>query len=164
MYRKLTPVFSTGAALLLAGLATVAPAEVYRCDEAGITVFSDQPCSDQAITHRPVRQISVIEPSADLEQVAERNRAFIRERLDRQAEIRKARVQAASRAQAARPGPHHQVPAFVHVPVWVEPRLHRFPEQRRDDKDRPPLPHAARQRFSALSGPFPGTRRPDREH
>lgn len=148
-----------GIAIALMALAGVAPAQIYRCDTGQTTTFSDQPCDDGAAVHTSVRQISVVEPAADLDRIAERNQAFIRERLDRRAAVRAARAKAARPSQQ-RPakGPAH-TPAVTYLPFWIEP-----PRRHHGRQQRPPqtLPEPAQQAFSALSGPFPGSRRSEK--
>ena len=144
-------------------LASHAHGQVYRCEIDDSIVFSDQPCSEDSQEYQVISRISVIEPAADLDQVAERNQAFLRDRRERQAALRQARVE---RTREATVPPQSQTTEVTRVLYVPEPR-HRLPPgsdrgRHGRQRDRTPEPREERP-FSALSGPFPGTRRSDRD-
>jgi hypothetical protein len=149
--------------LILIMAALPASAEVFRCEIDGTIVFSDTACQPDAQPYTSQAGISVISRPADLEQTAERNREFIARRLERQVEIRQARAEQA-RAEAIRasspPGPPaHAASRVMYVPYHVPaPRREGRGHHRRHAQDQTE-PAQRQQRFSALSGPFPGTRR-----
>lgn len=142
-------------------LAAHAPAQVYRCEIDDSIVFSDQPCSEDSQEYETISRISVIEPAGDLDQVAERNQAFLRER---QAALRQARIERSRQEAVAPPqAPPREIQRVFYVP---EPRRSppRGPGDRRPERPREPAPRTQEERpFSALSGPFPGTRRSARD-
>ena len=127
---------------------------IYRCNTPTGLVFSDQPCDENAQAYTPTAGLSVVAPSGDLEHAQRANQAFIAA----QAEDRAARRQSRSvSAPAAEPavgqagGPSGLNP----LGLWpIETRNHTrlappAAPARSGDTERP---------FSALSGPFPGTR------
>lgn len=65
--------------LLAAAPANPAAAQIYRCNEGDTTVFADLPCAEDAELHRVKSGISVV-AAADLDEVAQRNRAFVNKR------------------------------------------------------------------------------------
>lgn len=155
----------SGTIIFLAGvmLAGLSPAQIYRCDSGDTVVFSDQPCNDESSIHTPVRHISVITPTADLDEIAQRNQAFIRDRLDRQAAIRAARAKA-SRQQAEQPSqpqPAIQASTVSYLPYYVPSRRHHRQGRRHEREQSQQQAEPERQPFSALRGPFPGSRRSD---
>ncbi len=151
--------------LLLTGPSTSGASDVlYRCEIEGVTVFSDQPCSRDAQRYTSGGSISVVPPAADLDQIAEANQALLDQRRQAQADRAVARRQSESPAiQAARPAAaevqslpwtRHGWPAYGYD--FYRPYQHRHgstPEQ---------VPAPPR-RYSALSGPFPGSRRRDQD-
>ncbi len=154
--------------LILMMVALPASAEVFRCEIDGTIVFSDTACQPDAQPYTSSAGISVISPPVDREKTAERNREFIAQRLERQAEARQARAEAARAARAREdqpPGPPaHAAAGRTAAPVVYVP--YHAPGPRRPDRGphhRPSKPESEpverTRRFSALSGPFPGTRR-----
>jgi hypothetical protein len=148
----------------LALLAAHAPAQIYRCEIDDNIVFSDQPCAENSQEYHSTGRVSVIEPAADLDQVAKRNQAFLRQRSDRQAALRQARIERSRQESITAPQAQPQVVAqvfYVPEPKRLPPR---HPKERQPQRPREPTPQAREERpFSALSGPFPGTRRSDRD-
>ncbi len=145
-------------------LAAHASAQIYRCEIDDSIVFSDQPCAEDSQEYHPIGRVSVIEPAGDLDQVAERNQAFIRDRQERQAALRQARIERSRQTERTpQQAPVQEVTQVFYVP---DPR-HATPprsDHRRPERPRDPAPRVREDRpFSALSGPFPGTRRSDRE-
>lgn len=117
--------------LFAVGLAAVslqaapARAEIYRCVESGengpVTVFSDLPCdADAQLHHSDGAHLSVIAAAADLDQVAERNRAFVEAR---QRAARETRAAAAQRAAAERLARRYDDDDNIYYPGLA----HRFP-------------------------------------
>lgn len=144
------------ALLLLGGSAA---AEIYRCQQEGVVIFSDRPCQADAQPHRPVGMVSYIPAADDLEETARRNRAFLEQRRARLAEARERHRKAdeaneAPSTPAAGYGPNDRV---LHVPYLIDDRR-RSPHGRRPAEAAQP-PAAGDQRFSALGGRLPGTRR-----
>ena len=143
-----------GLFLIGAGLAfsngAMGQTTIYRCvDAAGTTVFSDQPCGEQAQRHEAGARLSVIEAPANVEAVVEANRVFINQQRER----RQAAAQQRARQEeltALRAQPAAQ-PRVQFVPYWLPPAHH---------KPRPPPERVEREReerFSALSGRQPGS-------
>ena len=142
-------------------LPALASAEVYRCERGGVVTFSDTPCDEQASRYRPADRVSIIGRPDDLEAITERNEAFVEQRLQRLAEQRRARA-AASERQARDQSRADQrpiaSPAPRLLPVYIDPprrrhghgKRHAAPEHEVERREPP---------FSALGGPFPGTRR-----
>jgi len=145
---------------------------IYRCEHGGVIEFSDQPCaaanSDDPDGDRPVDQtpyhpdasISVISPAADLDQIQRSNRDWLAdyrslelERLSRQRQLR-------SESRRARSAASRQVDQRPRLAPWNWPyrshhayrRSNQLPYETVQTPTRP-------QRYSALSGPFPGARR-----
>lgn len=139
---------------LLVTTALAAPAaagEIYRCDEEGVTVFSDTPCSEDAEVHVSGNHLSIVTPP-DLSAVAEQNRDWIQrqqERMDQRDQARDSQPQA-SRPPARAHWP--AVPVFGYVPPW-ERRHHSD-----DDREHRDRREETEERFSALSGRQPGAR------
>jgi hypothetical protein len=71
------------AGLLTAALGNPATAQVYRCQEGDTTVFSDIPCSENAELLEVLTGISVVAAADDLDDVAQRNKAFIDQRQEK---------------------------------------------------------------------------------
>jgi hypothetical protein len=139
-------------ALILLAASFSVSAEIYRCEVDGVVIFSDRACQADAQPYRLTGNLSVVSAPADLDHTHTLNQAFIRERLDRQA--------ARDQARAARPVEIPEKPIVRPAPFFALPHYgpQRRPGQRPEQLDQAP----GQQRFSALSGPFPGTRR-DRE-
>ncbi len=149
---------TTMCALILLAGSFSASAEIFRCEVDEVVIFSDSACQADARPYQSSAGLSVISAPADLDRTHMLNQAFIRERLDHQAARDEARaVRSAQIAQrpVVKPAPivalpfygfHHELP------------VRRRPGQRPEQLDQAP----GQQPFSALSGPFPGTRR-DRE-
>ncbi|MFP4207542.1 MAG: DUF4124 domain-containing protein [Wenzhouxiangella sp.] len=147
-----------GLVMLAAGMAmnSAAAETVYRCAGSdGSVVFSDTPCDQQALPYKATRRLSVIDPPPRLEERIAANQAFL--------EQRRARLQRPQPPETTAPAPVPRRPAtdrssppLLQVPYWPPPTAAPHPE-------RQPTPRA--DRFSALSGRFPGTdrRRPARQ-
>ncbi|AKS41817.1 hypothetical protein [Wenzhouxiangella marina] len=130
---------------------------IYRCEVDGTVVFADQPCDASATPYDTTASLSIIEHSKDLKTGNEAVQALLSHRREQQAERRRLREQ----VTAAPPAPVVIVEQVQTTPLPWYPR-HWRPERR-------PLPPASiperPSRYSALSGPFPGTRRtPDPLH
>lgn len=153
-----------------AGLAQQDPV-IYRCEKAGVIEFSDRPCADEtasgaegADTFDPSGgSVSVISPPDDLDTIQEANRTWLQDYRARQAAEAASRIDSRRNraAQAGRAVEPVEGRTIVQPILWPyrPPRyFHRSPH-------RPG--HAAsitrEQPYSALSGPFPGTRRSDPE-
>lgn len=141
---------------LFAGL-MLAPATanetIYRCErEDGSVVFSDRPCDEQATVYRAGNNLSVVDAPKRLAERIEENRAFIDQRRERLLEQRRSAEPATERAEQPRPQSSPQQP-LLQVPYWppqpIEPPTPQPPGGRE--------PSPGDDRFSALSGPFPGT-------
>lgn len=151
---------SPGFFLVLPLLVLMLPAEaqVYRCETEGNVEFSDRPCADDAREYQPVHGISVIEPTADFDRIAEQNKAFINERRERQEVMRQARAERARESATAPPVVQYvQEQPVTRVLYIPEPR-----ESSRRQRGTPPDSRSQEREqrpYSALSGPFPGTRR-----
>lgn len=152
--------------LIMVLVALPASAEVFRCEIDGTIVFSDTACQPDARPYTSQAGISVISRPVDLDQTSERNREFIDQRLERQAETRKARaeqVRAAQQAQAHQSGPppHAAARGSAAPIIYVPYRAPHRSDHGQHARHRPAAQAPAEQerRFSALSGPFPGTRR-----
>ncbi|MFU8830823.1 MAG: hypothetical protein ACNA7J_01590 [Wenzhouxiangella sp.] len=145
------------ALIFLAGSFSVS-AEVYRCEIDGVVTFTDRACPADAQPYQPSAGLSVISAPSDLDRTRMLNQAFIRERLDHQA--------ARDEARAVRSAQNAQRPAVKPAPIVALPFYgfhHELPARRRSGRRPGQLDQApGQQPFSALSGPFPGTRR-DRE-
>jgi len=76
------------AAVLAGVLAAPASAEIYRCSDGEITVFSDVPCSQAAEVHVSDRRVSVVHAADDLDEIAESNKAFVEQRQEALAQQR----------------------------------------------------------------------------
>ncbi|QOC21138.1 DUF4124 domain-containing protein [Wenzhouxiangella sp. AB-CW3] len=147
-------------------IASAANAEIYRCERDSQVVFSDQPCADQVEVHQPTSTISVIAPAGDLDQVAERNRAFIESRQAQRLALQQARLEQRRQAAAEPSQRTSEANRVLYVP---ERHLRRGPgpvRDRRAARRDAPGEREIRERqarpFSALSGPFPGTQRDGR--
>lgn len=157
-----------GLSIVLAGIFTPVRADIYRCESDGVIEFSDTPCRADPEPYRPTGQVSVVGAADDLEQTARLNQAFIEQRLEHQAQQRLERERRAAEAAER----ERQAPVAAPAPrAYLPFRYRAYPRKQRY----PIYPHAghrlpratdtaSEQRpFSALSGPFPGTRRLDRE-
>jgi len=146
----------------LALLLTVVHAhgQVYRCETDDSIVFSDQPCAEDSQAYHSIGRVSVIEPAGDLDQVAERNQAYIRDIQERQAALRQTRIERSRQTETL---PQQAVPAPVTQVMYVPaPARSDRRDRRRSTPPRDSAPPVREERpFSALSGPFPGTRRSD---
>ncbi|MFW5926611.1 MAG: DUF4124 domain-containing protein [Wenzhouxiangella sp.] len=135
-----------------------AQAEIYRCQDGDVAVFSDQPCQENAARYQPRRQISVIAPAEDLEETAQRNRAFLEQRR-RQRDAARERSEAQDRPEKEEDRSPPGATETIYVPYMID----RPPRRRRSDRRKPEKPEAADERFSPLSGRLPGTRRRDKD-
>lgn len=140
--------------MIVAGAA--AEAQIYRCELDGTLTFSDTPCSADAVSYAPTGSVSVVPTASDLDQIAAANQAFIQARLDRQSAERKARQLREQRRQAAAEAPPrpHQSSSVIIVPRQARGHRHHprrgSPTEEQESRQQP---------FSALSGPWPGSRR-----
>ena len=150
----------------LLGLAATASAEIYRCESDGVVEFSDTPCQAEPRPYRATGNVSVISAPDDLEQTTRLNQAFIEESRERREERQRERRNDAATA------PIQREPAFAPAPRIYLPRYDRDIPRRQRYPVHPRAAHGADQRsdsaperqpFSALGGPFPGTRRRDRD-
>jgi len=89
MYRLVLKTTLSGLLTLLAG--NPVEAQVYRCQDGDTTVFSDVPCSDNADLFEVRNGISVVAAAGDLDEVAQRNKAFVDQR-EEQLAARRARA------------------------------------------------------------------------
>ena len=128
-------------------------AQVYRCDIDGVSIFADSPCAADARIHQSEGRLSVIPAAADLDQVASANQAFIQARLDSIAADRQQRRERADLQTQQPPAQPLVTPVLVVPRTMHHGRGHYRPRPAPDDE----VP--AKPGFSALSGPFPGTRR-----
>jgi hypothetical protein len=138
-------------------------AVIYRCEHAGVIEFSDRPCrdgADDAERFDPeASSMSVISAADNLDEIQRENQAWLRDYRARQQADRMARSQV---ARDSRPPPR-PVPAVIRTPVapffWNQRPQHHGPRYHPRGDIATPM---SRQRpYSALSGPFPGTRRSD---
>jgi len=74
------------------GPADPAASQVYRCEEGDTTVFTDVPCAENAERLQMRSGISVVAAANDLDEVAERNKAFLDQRQEKLA-ARRARAE-----------------------------------------------------------------------
>ena len=79
LHREILPA-GIMAAVLVGVLAAPASAEIYRCSDGDITVFSDVPCSQNAEVHISDKRVSVVHAAEDLDEIAESNKAFVEQR------------------------------------------------------------------------------------
>jgi len=91
-------------AALVACMLSAAPvsAQIYRCESAGTTVFSDIPCSEDAEPHQVRDGISVIGAAEGLDEIAERNKAFVDQRKAALSARRERAARLAQRTEQAR--------------------------------------------------------------
>lgn len=167
------------AVLIILGLALIAAdwaragqdPVIYRCENAGVIEFSDQPClgdsgatSEQAQRiHQSSGSVSVISPPDDLDDIQQASRNWLEDYRARQMARETARAE--SRPERATP------PRVLHEPLEqgtiVRPLIwpYRPPHYFYRSTHRPGngVPPTRQQPYSALSGPFPGTRRRDLE-
>lgn len=158
MIDRLTHVTLMG--FLIGTLATPAQADIYRCEIDGVIIFADSPCQDGARPYQSRGGISVVEAPSNLEEIEAANQALIRHRLAQQAERAAA---ARHRAETpASPPTGHETSPFR--PVYGLPG-HRYDDRGRHRPTRrfPEYQPQREQRYSALSGRLPGTRRRDRD-
>lgn len=153
--------------IVLAGVSPGAGAEIYRCESDGVVEFSDTPCQSEPQTYRSAGNVSVVGAPDDLEQTTRLNQAFIEQRLERREQQRRERQRQAEETAALE---RHQSAAAPASSPYLPLRYRAFPRHKNHPiQSRPPRrgsypsePPPERQPFSALSGPFPGTRRRDR--
>jgi len=145
---------------------------IYRCEHGGVIEFSDQPCAaansddpggdrqgDQT-PYQPEGAISVISPAGDLDQIRRSNRAWLAdyrslelERLSRQRQLRNESSRAQSVARRQDKQQQRRAP-------WTWPYRNQHANRRSNQMPSNTVQIPTRpQRFSALSGPFPGARR-----
>ncbi|MCC5864958.1 MAG: hypothetical protein JJU31_07585 [Wenzhouxiangella sp.] len=144
------------AALTLVAMMLMASsqAQVYRCDIDGVSIFADSPCAADARIYQSEARLSVIPAAADLDQVAIANQAFIQARLDAIAADRQQRRDSTDLHTQQPPEQPLATPVLVVPRTMHHGRGYYRPRPRPDDEAVPAKPG-----FSALSGPFPGTRR-----
>lgn len=148
--------------LSMALLATQASAQIYRCESGDSIIFSDQPCSEEARVYQPSERISVVAPAEGLSQAGERNRQFISERRERQQARRQSITEQREQPAPPQPTAVQEVTRVLYIP---EPHRSQSAERSRRAAASPRQQQAARQDerpFSALHGPFPGTRQDQR--
>lgn len=139
-------------AALAFGLAcsSVQAETIYRCDRAdGGVVFSDSPCDAQAAPYRSDKPLSVVEAPNRLAERIAANQAFIDQRRQNLHQARQARAPDVPREDNRSPAPGPSQP-WLQLPYWPPPLIEPPHPQ-------PPAPRGQNDRFSALSGPFPGT-------
>lgn len=148
------------AMLVLLVASVTAQAQIYRCEIDGTTVFSDTPCSIDAVAYASAATVSVIPSAGDLDRTEAANQAFIQARLDRQAAERETRLRRAERSQAAAVAPAPAANRVIILPQVAQApghgRYRPHPRHRAGEEEA-----TRQQRFSALSGPWPGSRRPE---
>ncbi len=140
--------------------------DIYRCEHDGVIEFSDQPCDADTEPYRSEAAISVIDPSDDLDQIQQANRAWLADyralESERQEQRRQERLAIAYRqTDNQRAGQADIGPRFAPAPwAWpYGPLPTGRPPYFRPGEAVAPRP----QPYSALSGPFPGTRRQPRD-
>ncbi|MEM1082194.1 MAG: hypothetical protein AAGH65_11490 [Pseudomonadota bacterium] len=134
--------------------------EIYRCADGDTTVFSDQPCGDDAQLHQSEQRISVVDAADNFDQIIEQNEAYLEQRRnDRQQQ----REQAAERAREQT----RFTTVVEYVPLYypVRPRPYAgFPDQPiRPERPRPQAPSEAlssRDQILSLSRSSPPNNRP----
>lgn len=131
---------------------------IYRCTDAdGTLIFSDRPCDDTAQVYESRESLSVISAPDNVAERVEANREFIDSRRERLTEGRRG-PEAPSETTARPPqrSPQSQQPMIL--PAWPAGETER---------PSPPVPPTERpeqernERFSALGGRQPGSRRRD---
>lgn len=145
-------------ALILSAVMVPAAAQVYRCEHDSVIEFSDRPCDEQARLHQDGGRMSVVEPSADLAEIGERNRAFIEARRESIAAARQARRE---RQQAQQSTTDAQLQDELESVILAAPWMFENQAERAQQQSRTPPESDRSQRFSATGGRLPGTRRPD---
>jgi hypothetical protein len=154
-------------ALLGLSFSLTVAADIYRCEVDNVIVFSDTACQAGAQPYASKGQMSVVEVPESLEHTAELNRQFVQQRLDRQSAERQARAARPQTAPIMPAQAQGQPPARVIVlpPYYQHDHYPGGPPPGRGRPDRRPVEdeEPGQQKFSALSGPFPGTRRRDRQ-
>lgn len=150
----LAVVFSAITSLLTA--AAGAEEIIYRCvHENGSLVFSDSPCDRQAQPYRAGNNLSVISAPDHLAERTAQNQAFIEQR---RLELQRARRAGEPPSPAAQTQPPAAGP--MHSGYYIP---YGWPPSARPISPEPPPAHrdpsAEQDRFSALSGPFPGSTR-----
>lgn len=102
MPNRMKMIAAVSQALLACMMAVSASAQVYRCNEGETIVFSDIPCSDDAELHEVRVGISVVGAAEGLDEVAERNKAFVEQRQEQLAAQRVRAAQARRQAERNR--------------------------------------------------------------
>lgn len=153
-------------AIVLIGPSVTAGAEIYRCESDGVIEFSDTPCQAEPQPYRSAGNVSVVSAPDDLQQTARLNQAFIEQRqeaLEEQRSERDRRAEDADARNQRQPAPASR--AYLPLRYHGFPRHRRYPVYPSPGRNPPYRSDASREQqpFSALSGPFPGTRRPDRD-
>lgn len=148
----MTAILSALLVTLFAG--NPAEAQVYRCQDGGTTVFSDVPCSDNADLFEMRNGISVVAAADDLDEVAQRNKAFVDQRQE-QVAARRARAAEQSR-QAARERQRRMVTEEVRYRTIIGPGI-AFGS--RSDRLAPPDPRVEAQRRRTPARDEPERRR-----
>lgn len=147
--------------LLIAWQANVLAADIYRCEHGDVVEFSDRPCQEDAATHQPQRQISIITPATDLEETARRNRAFLEQRRERLESQRNEDEADEAAAEDRDDEPRSGYPETLYLPNPSDTARRSRERERRERMEESQRRNADRERFSPLSGRLPGARRRD---
>jgi hypothetical protein len=152
-----------GGLLLIIG--TAANAGIYRCEIDGVIVFSDTPCAaETSEPYLPGSSLSVVSVAEDMAETIERNRAWMEAEEARQKARREALAE--RRAQQPEPAPPARPAAaspFIALPYLGGPPPHaidrRLERGQRDARRPEQAGEEPEERFSALRGRQPGSRR-----
>ncbi len=140
--------------LLATGLASPSATAdiIYRCDAPdGSIIFSDQPCGQSQRQYEPSQRLSIVGAPPDLIARMTENQAFIdqrRARIRAQEPLYPGHTRPQSPEREPSPNPY-----LMFFPVWTAPSP--LPPGQGDHGSAEPS--RAQDKFSALSGPFPGT-------
>jgi hypothetical protein len=147
--RQALAIALSAALIGLFSLPGAAAETIYRCDHPdGSVIFSDSPCDAKAQPYRSGNTLSVIQAPNQLAERMAQNRAFIEQRRQELLQARNS-GKAASPATDAPPANVQSQPWLRSPYGWPQPIRPGLPVNRQPDP--------ADDRFSALSGPFPGT-------
>lgn len=144
---------------MLMMIPAVSGAQIFKCIEDEVTVFSDTPCVEGDEAFVPLDRLSIVESDAEaLSSLAEQNREFIQQRLDRISAQRQAAFEAMRSSEVAVVFDHPR-PVISSFPLIDQRGFPRRSNDKSRAPDRAPAAPDREERFSALSGRFPGTRR-----
>lgn len=124
-------------------LPVVANAQIYRCAEGEVTVYSDQPCNEQSMPFELAGNLSVIAGADDYADTLRRNREYVDAR---QSDIAQRRLAARHRAEARaeREQQNQTAPQPVRVmPTYPAPYIgygNPYKRHYRDHQHRPRKP------------------------